>query len=241
MSEEKIKKDEITEDGAKQSENEPKPAKRTWFCAVIQTDFPDQTDCLRYMAQHPEQFPVCIAIIHDHDKFDAEDEEDAKKFEKSEIYVRKNGDGTESQFRSGDAKPPHIHLLLKMPRKMLASSLSKQFCNQIHFQDCSDEIGYAHYLTHNVFRARKKYQYAPADVCKCEFTTSKGWRLYCEMTSETSDIDLVDACEMWQDALRNEKGDMAAALALLCVNGQNEIVKKIASHSNFFDKYFRHT
>lgn len=240
MNEEKTKKNEITEDGAKQSEDKPKPAKRTWFCAVVQTDFPDQMDCLRYIAQHPEQFPVCIAIVHDKDRFDKDDDEDAAKFAKSETYVRKNADGTESEYRNGDIKPPHIHLLLKMPRKMLASSLSKQFCNQVYFQDCSDEIGYAHYLTHNVFRARNKHQYAPADICKCEYTTQKGWRLYCEMTSGTSDIDLVDACDIWQDALRNEKGDMAAALALLCVNGQNYVIKKIASHSNFFDKYFKH-
>lgn len=216
------------------------PVKRVWFCAVIQCDYSAQMDCLRYMIQHPEQFPVCIGIVHDKDKFDKDDEEDSDKFAESEIYTRKNGDGSESQFRSGDAKPAHVHLLVKMPRKMLASSLSKQFCNQVHFQDCSDEVGYMHYITHNTFAARNKHHYAPADVCKCEYTTQKGWRLYCELTSETADCDLVDACEVWQDALLSEKGDVAAALALLCVNGQNEVIKKIAAHSNFFDKYFRH-
>ena len=221
-----------------ENEEKQKPSKRVWFCCIVQADFPDQMEVLRYMSAHPEQFPCMISILHDKDTFSEDDEEDAGKF-KNGVYVRKNADGTQSEFHFGDVKPAHYHVMFKMPRKVLASSLTKQFCRQVTIMDCSNEIGYAHYLTHNVFHARKRYQYAPDAVCMCEFTNRKGISVYIDLT-EQSGMDFSDICSEWVKVLREAEGDMTHAVEILCSGGENEVLKKIAAHSNFFDKFFKH-
>ena len=52
----------------------------------------------------------------------------------------KNGDGSESQFRAGDLKPAHIHMIIRVRKKMRASTLSKRFCEQVHFEATAKKV-----------------------------------------------------------------------------------------------------
>lgn len=216
----------------------PPEKKQLWHLAIVQSDFPEQMDVLRYIKAHPEQYPLVIAICHDHDTFQEDDEEDAGKF-KNGVYVRKNADGSESEFRFGDAKPVHYHVMIKCTRPVRSSSLSASFCKQVHFQKCSNEVAYAFYLTHNCFIARNRYQYKPDDVCYCDFTNRKGWYEYCNLTLNAG-MDFAEVCEQWQDALQAADGSLQDAVGYLVVNGEHETLKQVASKSNFFDKFFNH-
>ena len=73
--------------------------------------------------------------------------------------TRKNGDGSESQFRAGDIKPAHIHMIVRVRKKMRASTLSKRFCGQVHFESTAQKYGdtfeACRYLTHELSRSVK--------------------------------------------------------------------------------------
>ena len=109
--------------------DEPQEKKQLWHIAIVQADFPEQMDVLRYIRDHREQYPLVIAVCHDKDVFSEDDEEDAGKFTNG-VYVRKNSDGTESEYHFGDVKPRHYHVMLKCTRPVRSSSLTSSFCSK---------------------------------------------------------------------------------------------------------------
>ena len=149
----------MAEKAPKRARKPPESAARV-FRAVAQCDFTDQMDVVRWLLNDPLYQLVCIK--HDRDVYTAEEiQEQIIKREQpaGDYYTRTNGDGSFSQFRAGDVKPAHIHLLVRTTAKMRASTLSTRFCNQLHFQAVADSPHCARYLLHRTFDSRQKAQY----------------------------------------------------------------------------------
>ena len=163
------------------------------FIAVCQCDYSAQMDVFRWLLSDASY--ACIWIQHDKDIFTAEDI--AERAEKGVEYItRKNGDGSESQYKAGDLKPAHIHLIVRVRKKMRASTLSRRFCGQVHFEATAQKYGdtfeACRYLTHESFRARTKYQY-PRECVQfsgASFCDSRSY--YNDLMSQDGDILLSD-------------------------------------------------
>ena len=84
----------------KKKERRPPETQTQFFCAVVQADYAAQMDVMRWLMQDRQY--LCISALHDKDTYTAEDI--AEKGE-NDVYTRTNGDGTQSQYRAGDAKP----------------------------------------------------------------------------------------------------------------------------------------
>ena len=120
----------MAEKASKKERKPPENAARV-FRAVAQLDFPNQMSVVRWLMDDP--LYQVVAITHDKDVYTAE--EVAERAEAgADYFTRTNGDGSQSQYRAGDVKPAHVHLLLRVTAKMRASTLSKRFCGQLHFE-----------------------------------------------------------------------------------------------------------
>ena len=74
------------------------------FVAVAQCDFHEQMEVVRWLQKDP--FYTVILALHHSDVYESEDFEEGQT-----SRVRVNGDGSQSEFFVGDAKPAHIHLI----------------------------------------------------------------------------------------------------------------------------------
>lgn len=199
------------------------------FCAVIQADYRNQMDVLRWL-QHDPYYTVIIAL-HASDVYDADD------FPAGETArVRDNGDGTQSEFRAGDAKPAHYHIIVKTATKIRAESLTKRFCGQVHFQALSDTQEYARYLTHGTFAARHKAQYDSMDIIR-PLTGDRAWRWYCDLTATHDSDDICAIVEQWCD-MTDHMSARDACLAL-AGNRQTKALASVMAHGYFYDKILR--
>lgn len=193
-----------------------KSPQSTWMCCIIQVDFPLQMSVFRWLV-HDRQYR-CVWIYHDRDI--AEDDR-----------VRVFPDGTEQQINKGDLKPIHIHMIIKLPRRMTAESFSKRFGNYVQFQVCADPAEYARYFLHKTFDSQDKVEYFPD--CVCGDST-----LYCELTAIRQDDDicgnvntfirLVDLC-----------GDFNSAVQQICSAGDAPLLKSVMSHAYFYNSLFK--
>lgn len=215
------------------------------FIAVVQCDYSHQMDVFRWILNDASY--ACIWIRHDKDKYTVEDI--AERSENGVDYItRKNGDGSESQFRAGDFKPAHIHMIIRVRKKMRASTLSKRFCEQVHFEATAQKYGdtfeACRYLTHESFRARSKYQYSRDCVqfSGSSFCDSRSY--YNDLMSQDGDILLSDLQRFMQykDNATEFAGiadkrltDSAIATRLAVHNGDTTLIRRIMSHSYFFD------
>lgn len=215
------------------------------FIAVVQCDYVQQMDVFRWILN--DESYACIWIQHDKDKYTVEDI--AERAENGVDYItRKNGDGSESQFKAGDLKPAHIHMIVRVRKKMRASTLSKRFCEQVHFEATAQKYGdtfeACRYLTHESFRARSKYQYSRDCVqfSGSSFCDSRSY--YNDLMSQDGNILLSDVQRFMQykDNASEFAGiagkrltDSAIATRLAVHNGDTTLVKRIMSHGYFFD------
>lgn len=211
------------------SESKPRETPSDKFGAVIQADFPEQMDVLRWLQKDP--FYTVIAALHDSDKYTDEDIPEDENGQR--VRVRDNADGTKSEFRVGDVKPAHYHLIVKTSSKIRANSLAKRFCGAVHFEALHDAQEYARYLTHSTFAAREKTQYDAEQAIR-PHTPAAGWRLYCDLmqTQESSDIITVieDWCTLTQSMSKRDAVMQMAAMR------RTEGLKSIMSHAYFYDK-----
>ena len=99
---------------SEEKKNPPRETPSNKFCAVIQADFPDQMDVLRWLKSDP--YYIVIVAEHSADTYADDDFSD----DENGVKVRKNGDGTESEFRVGDAKPLHYHVMVQTASKIRA-------------------------------------------------------------------------------------------------------------------------
>lgn len=228
--------------GAKSDYHEPAVLD---FIAVVQCDYSEQMDVFRWILNDTSY--ACIWIRHDKDTFTQEDISE-RATDNANYITRKNGDGSESQFKAGDIKPAHIHMIVRVRKKMRASTLSKRFCGQVHFEATAQKYGdtfeACRYLTHESFRARSKYQYSRDCVqfSGASFCEARGY--YNDLMRQDGDNLLSDLQHFIQYKDNSSEftsiadraltsSAIATRLAVQC--GDITLVKRIMSHSYFFD------
>lgn len=219
-------------DKGEKKERRPPQTQTLYFCAVVQADSPEQMDAMRWMMQDRQYF--VIAALHDKDTYTAEEITEKGT---DGVYVRKNADGTESQYKAGDVKPAHYHLLIKTRAKMRAESLTKRFCSQVHFQTCSDRYEYARYLLHNTYSARDKYQYS-ADCLSFGGSPDESIRWYQEMSMTENDM-VLDVVQRAIVAATDESGTKSrrAMLETVLQDRDAELLRSMMAHTHFYDNF----
>lgn len=196
------------------------------FVAVAQCDFHEQMEVVRWLQKDP--FYTVILALHHSDIYEADDFEEGQK-----SRVRVNGDGSQSEFFAGDAKPAHIHMIIKTATKIRASSLEKRFSGQLHFEACSDVQEYARYLTHSTFAARNKAQYNAEEIIM-PLTPANGWKWYVDLVNSDDSEDICEIIEEWC-SLTDTMSERDAVIAL--ASGRRiKALSSVMSHSYFFDK-----
>lgn len=218
-----------------------------WFVAVAQADYENQMEVLRWILE--DETYICFYILHDKDTYTAEEilerAEKDKDGKPLDYITRVNGDGSKSQYKAGDLKPPHVHIMVQVRSKMRASTLAKRFCNQLHFEvpQCqfSDKFEACRYLTHECFRARNKYRYERSKVLysKCRYEESKG--AYMELVGSDGShlLETVRTMKQVKDMFR-QSGDAENAtryaVSALLEMGDISALKTVMSRAYFFDK-----
>lgn len=232
-----------------QKENKRIPSFKI-FRSIVQADFPRQMDVLTYLLT--DRMYQCIYIAHNHDVYDIESEEDRKKFIDG-IYTRKNGDGSESQFRFGDKKPLHYHLLTFCPKKIAETTMQKRFGNYLIFQGVHDVFQNVRYLTHETFESRTKWRYMRSEVQGDlelyahyiaenvdEIAMLKQWAFYmadarqqcCNFCNKQNSSECRAWCEIQQSLAAK------IALQLACDDNNLALVRSVFSHSYMYKTFF---
>lgn len=199
------------------------------FVAVIQADFHEQVEVLRWLQK--DKFYTVIIALHASDSYDEDDFEYG-----ANSRTRQNGDGSTSEYFAGDSKPAHYHLIVKTSSKIRADSLSKRFCNQVHFQACSDVQEYARYLTHSTFAARNKAQYNAEEMIE-PLCSPTAWKWYTDLVNSDDSDDVCEIIEEWC-ALTGNMSERDAVRAL-AAGRRNKALSSIMSHSYFYDKILK--
>lgn len=212
----------------------PVEAPTRFFCAVAQCDFPAQMDVVRWLLQ--DSAYTCFYIVHNADTYTAEDVQERGK---DGIITRTNGDGSQSQFREGDKKPAHIHIIVQTLTKMRTGTLTKRFCDQLHFMSCQKEYGdryeAARYLTHESFRARNKYRYKRSEIKYSEGEShDSAVSLYSECM-QSEDGALLDDLREFID-IKKQAGDTLQTVHAIIAQGNARAVRRIMSHAYFYDR-----
>lgn len=219
------------------AENKPRcPPATKYHAAVVQCDSPEQMEVYRYIMQDSQY--IVVAALHDKDTYTAEEIQEHSGND-SGVYVRKNPDGTESEFRAGDCKPAHIHMLIQTRAKIRSVSLSKRFSSQVHFQSCSDRWEYARYLLHRTYTARDKYQYKESALVFSESSTVDSAAWYKELICAEDDILISTLGDCIVSAQDSECRGLSRRemIAELVQRGDVDALKSIMSHSHFYDKF----
>lgn len=221
----------------KQKENKPRrPPATKYHAAVVQCDSPEQMEVYRYIMQDPQY--IVVSALHDKDIYTAEEITEHSGND-SGVYVRKNPDGTESEFRAGDCKPAHIHMLIQTRAKIRSSSLTSRFAQQVHFQPVSDRWEYARYLLHRTYSAKDKYQYKESALVFSDASMIDSAAWYKELVCAEDDIlvsTLGECIVSAQDAERRGQS-RREMIAELVQRGEVDALKSIMSHSHFYDKF----
>lgn len=187
-------------------------AQSRYFRAVVQERETGQMDVLRWL-EKDGLYEVCF-IRHDRDRRDA----DAT-------------DADDSDCCDDDGRIlPHYHIIIRVPKKCTASTMTKRFGGYVHFQRCSDPFDYAHYLTHEVFRARHKFQYSRDDV-------RGDMDFYHELLADY-DSAFMNDLKVWREYVKDAEGDAPRAFEQALQNGNKRLIKSIMSHSYFYNVYF---
>lgn len=194
----------------------PRVPQSVWFSFVAQVDFAEQMDVYRFLIQSPNY--LCVHILHDRDIV-------------TKAHVRKNGDGSESQINVGDAAFPHIHGIVKLPKKITANKLGERFAHYLHFQRLIDPQEYALYILHRTYLAIKegKTLYDYSDLRGDKVLLSK---LYYEYHDDVS-----ENIASYRAALMQHNGDSVSAVQQLLKDGNYAAVKDIRAHAYFYSRY----
>lgn len=221
------------DDAAEEQEEQKKQS--IYFTAIVQADYATQMDVYRWLLQ--DRSYIIVAILHDRDKYTAD--EIAKKG-KNGVYKRKNGDGTESEFREGDIKPPHYHIMIKTPHKTTAKTLSKRFCKQVNFQRQSDRHYYAAYLLHETFDSRFKAHYDESELIYSDATIAASVAYYRECRDD-NESQLVKALEKARDIVRVTGQETGVSpkdfFGIALDSGDAFLLKSIMAHAYFYKTF----
>ena len=216
-------KEEKAEDLQKpEKEVKQKISKSKNFRCIIQTDYKEQMEVFDFLS-HSLQYS-CVWILHDKDAFTAEDMDD------NGIHVRKNGDGSQSQYKVGDIKPPHYHLYLETGVSLSECGMSKRFFNAVHFQIVSDPMECLLYFTHETFSGRGKYKYPRSDI-------NGDLALYDKRVRELRKCSSSAIVTRIHSTFYMFEGNKKEAVYYLASIGDDDAINSILAHSNFYDKF----
>lgn len=186
-----------------------------WMCCVIQTDFPNQMDVFRWL-RDSDMYRI-VYICHDRDIVDEEHE-------------RTDGDGQTTILKVGDTKPEHIHCIIKLPKRLSASTMTKRFGAYVNFQLCADPQEYALYLTHSTFDSRKKYHYSKSRV--------KGdLQLYNDLIRGQVTKDTLSCVNRYLSYVRDGL-TRAQIVEELCDRGDTDLLQSVMGHAFFYSQFF---
>lgn len=187
-----------------------------WMCAVIQCDFSSQMDVFRWIMQD-KQYRACY-IIHGRDIVEEE-------------RVRVLSDGSETLLLKGSLKPEHIHMIIRIPKKLTADTFSKRFGCYVNFQLCADPSEYARYLTHNTFDSQDKARYSPAEV-------DGDMTLYSELTQISQSDDIASHVSRFFH-FAEMCGDFSTTVHQISDAGDVDLLRSIMSHAYFYKAFFK--
>lgn len=209
------------------------PPQSCYFCAVVQADYPAQMDVYRWLLR--DKSYCMIAILHDRDRYTAEE------IPEGTTKTRINGDGSQSEFKLGDVKPAHYHIMLKLPHKTTAAALSKRFCNQVNIQLCGDRWYYAAYLTHSTFDSQQKAQYSETELIFSDVTAMPSVNFYqnCRVDSDMQSISAVrQAMDYVAFMDKAGAGCNAKDLVQFALDNDNTVMlRQIMSHAYFYKSF----
>lgn len=218
-------------------DSEEQKKQSVYFTAIVQADYAAQMDVYRWLLQ--DRSYIVVAILHDRDKYT---EEEINKKGKNGVYTHKNGDGTESQFRAGDIKPPHYHIMVKTPHKTTAKTFSKRFCNQVNFLRQSDRYYYAAYLLHETFDSRYKAHYDESELIFSDVTTAASVNYYRECRDD-NESQLLNALEAARKIARTPGKDRKWGMSpqeffeIALDSGDAFLIKSMMSHAYFYKTF----
>lgn len=234
----------MAENAQKKARKPPESAARV-FRAVAQCDYPNQMSVVRWLMSDP--LYQVVTIIHDRDIYTPE--EVAERAETGTDYItRTNGDGSQLQYRAGDVKPAHVHLLLRVTAKMRASTLSKRFCGQLHFEAVADAPHCARYLLHRTYDSREKAQYSFEELRFSETGVSdcKEWynSLYggfahgtCDVVGRVQVVREAIAALRESGEITPDRTDNQALCDELVRIGDSEALGSIMAHAYFYKEF----
>lgn len=192
------------------------------FVAVVQVDFPMQMEVLNWL-ETDTSYRV-YSILHDKDTYTEEELSEG-------VRTRKNGDGSESEYRVNDVKPPHYHVVIHSQQKISCLSLEKRFGNYLHFEPCQDVYEASRYLTHDTFASKHKAQYPRSavhgDTC-----------LYWDRMRSPQEADTLEIAERWANLL-HLAGCKEDAITACIVARDKDLLDDIRKHPYFYDRFFK--
>ena len=186
-----------------------------YFCAVIQTDFKNQMDVYRYLVK--SSVYKCICITHDKDRY-------------LQDYSRTDEHGVTHDYKTGDLCVPHIHMIIRCPKRISADTLTKRFGAYVNFQICYDPYEYALYFTHDTFQAIRdgKTRYPKDAIFGDSDLMNKYVRLPCQNSS-----DCVQ--EFYSAFMRG--GSCQSAISILISEGAHKTINDVKSHAYFYHRF----
>lgn len=206
--------------GDKQDKQEVKHHVRqsVWMCARFALWSDTQLEVFRWLVSDAQY--RCVYILHDRDTADSEDV--GKEYHMDADIVK--------TYALGDPKPPHYHMIIRIPKKLSAETFSKRFGKYVNFQICGDPSDYAFYLTHQTFASKHKYQYNESDVCG-------DVAMYKDLIKTNFGDDVCATILQFTDAVRRANGDQQKAVALLCREGNAHVLRSVMSHGYFYANF----
>lgn len=186
-----------------------------WMCCVIQCDFSHQMDVFRWL-KDDDQYR-CIYICHDHDICDEERD-------------REDESGNTTHLQVGDLKPEHIHMIIKLQKRMSPDTFSKRFGCYVNFQLCADPSEYARYFTHDTFGSKHKHHYAKSNV-------RGDLQLYQDLLKGQKTHDSLSVVQRYIDMVR-EGIPHTDIISEICSRGDADLLNSIMGHSYFYNNFF---
>lgn len=209
------------------------PPQSCYFVAVMQADYPEQMDVFRWLLR--DKSYCVVAILHDRDRFAADE------IPEGTTKTRKNGDGTQSEFKMGDVKPPHYHVMIKLSHKTTVKALGKRFCNQVNFRLCGDRWYYAAYLTHDTFDSQQKARYSETELIFSDVTAMPSVNFYqnCRIDADMQSISAIkQAIEYVSFMNKAGAGCNAKDLVQFAIDNDNTVLlRQIMSHAYFYKSF----
>lgn len=189
-----------------------------WMRCIIQTDFHDQMEVFRWLIN--DDYYRCIWILHDCDKI----------IDETEVHERIMPDGSEKHYGIGDIKPPHYHVIVRLPKKLTADTFTKRFGSYVHFQVCSDPANYARYFMHDTFISKHKFQYPRSDIRGDPALAN-------DLLRSQSASDQVECLRRFLTLYDAFFGDPKQIIENALSASDTDLIRSVMSHSYFYGRF----